>query len=133
MNSEVFEKWLHDELVPRLEEPSIVIFNNASYHSRLFDKLPAFYTEEDDMKGMLKLKIIDLHEFATKDEIYQLREPLAGSKSFVDQIIAKAGREFLRLLLSFLIECNSMWLYDKRILKRKCSRSVEISFEKCFQ
>lgn len=42
----VCEKWLHNELLPRLEEQSFVIFDNASFH-QLFDTPPTSTTEKD--------------------------------------------------------------------------------------
>jgi hypothetical protein len=35
MNAETFEEWLQDKLLPALTEPSIIILDNATYHSRL--------------------------------------------------------------------------------------------------
>lgn len=33
MNGELFEKWLLEQLLPRLEEPSVIVLDNAPYHS----------------------------------------------------------------------------------------------------
>jgi hypothetical protein len=40
MNAETFEEWLQDNLLPALTEPSIIVLDNASYHSRLEEKKP---------------------------------------------------------------------------------------------
>lgn len=33
MNSETFKKWFANSLLPNLKEPSIIVMDNASYHS----------------------------------------------------------------------------------------------------
>lgn len=35
MNAEMFKKWLTEKLLPNLEEPSVIVMDNASYHSTL--------------------------------------------------------------------------------------------------
>lgn len=35
MNSGNFFKWLDEQLIPALEEPSLIIMDNAPYHSSL--------------------------------------------------------------------------------------------------
>ncbi|KAJ8913779.1 hypothetical protein NQ315_002685 [Exocentrus adspersus] len=40
MNREMFEKWMTEKLLPNLEEPSLIIMDNAPYHSALAEKLP---------------------------------------------------------------------------------------------
>lgn len=89
---------MRDAQFPRLGEPSIIIFDNASYRSRLFKKPPTLAFKKDDMKTWLKMKNIVFQESATKDQLYQNKKPLTGSKSFVvDQIIAEAAHEILCL------------------------------------
>lgn len=33
MNSEIFQKWLQKQLLPNLDKPSIIVMDNAPYHS----------------------------------------------------------------------------------------------------
>jgi transposase len=33
MNSVVFLEWFENQLMPALKNPSLVVFNNASYHN----------------------------------------------------------------------------------------------------
>ena len=39
MNAELFEKWFEENVLKHLEEPSIIVLDNASYHSRIIDKV----------------------------------------------------------------------------------------------
>lgn len=127
MNSEVFEKWLRDELLPKLEEPSIIILDNASYHSRLFQRAPTSSSKKEDMKAWLRENNVNFPESASKNELYELIKPLTRSKSFVvDQIIQEAGHEILRLppYHCHFNAIEMVWsqakrFYDKHILKNK--------------
>ncbi|XP_031338217.1 uncharacterized protein LOC116178950 [Photinus pyralis] len=40
MNCLNFEKWFEQQLIPNLDEPSLIIMDNASYHSGLVEKSP---------------------------------------------------------------------------------------------
>ncbi|XP_068900530.1 uncharacterized protein [Tenebrio molitor] len=40
MNAETFEQWLQDVLLIKLQQPSVIVLDNASYHSRLEEKRP---------------------------------------------------------------------------------------------
>lgn len=38
--AELFENWFKDVLLPNLQENSVIVMDNASYHSRLLNKVP---------------------------------------------------------------------------------------------
>jgi transposase len=40
MNSELFVKWLKTQLLPNLEQPSLIVMDNAPYHSTTVEKQP---------------------------------------------------------------------------------------------
>jgi hypothetical protein len=40
MNVENFQNWFKTQLIPNLEEPSLIIMDNASYHSQLGEPIP---------------------------------------------------------------------------------------------
>lgn len=127
MNSSVFEEWLRDELLPKLEEPCLIILDNASYHSRQADKIPTMSSRKEDMIKWLKGKNIQFSEAATKDQLFKLIKPLTGNRSFaVDQIIEQAGHEILRsppyhcqFNAIEMVWSQTKRYYDKHILKTK--------------
>ena len=74
MNSEHFMEWMTEQLLPRLEEPTVVILDNVSYQNRQKDKAPTSSDRKADIKVWLdkhnvtysdtdinKLKNTDLH------------------------------------------------------------------------
>ena len=53
MNSEHFLEWMREQLLPRLEEPSVIILDNASYHNKQKDKPPTASDKKEDIKAWL--------------------------------------------------------------------------------
>jgi len=53
MNSKHFMEWMTEQLLPRLEEPSVIILDNASYHNKQRDKPPTSNDRKDDIKTWL--------------------------------------------------------------------------------
>jgi hypothetical protein len=41
MNTENFEHWMLTQLLPNLEEPSVIVMDNAPYYSVLLEKPPS--------------------------------------------------------------------------------------------
>ena len=40
MTAEHFEEWFHDTLLPKLPPNSLIVMDNASYHSRMLEPVP---------------------------------------------------------------------------------------------
>ena len=56
MNSVLFNKWVEEQLVPALPHKSLVVMDNASYHSVIKEgiKAPTSATRKGDMQKWLK-------------------------------------------------------------------------------
>lgn len=72
MNSENFEKWFAEQLLPNLEEPSLIIMDNAPYHSRLLEPIPNISWTKNSLIDWLQQKQIPVPTFAMKDQIWSL-------------------------------------------------------------
>jgi predicted O-methyltransferase YrrM len=55
MNAEIFQKWFV-ELLNNLEEPSVVVMDNASYHSTLVENYPKSNWKKADVQKWLNEK-----------------------------------------------------------------------------
>lgn len=53
MNSEHFLEWMNKQLLPALEEPSVIILDNATYHNKQKDKPPTTQNRKDEIKQWL--------------------------------------------------------------------------------
>ncbi|KAG8292464.1 hypothetical protein J6590_038938 [Homalodisca vitripennis] len=40
MNHDTFSKWFRESLLPNLSAPSVIVMDNAPYHSKILDKAP---------------------------------------------------------------------------------------------
>ena len=62
MNSKHYMEWMTQQLLPRLEEPTVIILDNASYHNKQKDKPPTSTDKKDDIKTWL-----DQHHISYSD------------------------------------------------------------------
>ena len=53
MNSDHYIEWLTEQLLPRLERPTVIVLDNASYHNKQIDKPPITNDKKDDIKKWL--------------------------------------------------------------------------------
>ncbi|XP_031352063.1 uncharacterized protein LOC116177270 [Photinus pyralis] len=97
MTSEVFEKWFM-EIVTHLDEQSVIIMDNASYHSRKSEKIPNTSTKKADIQTWLTSKSIPYEEDMVRAELLQLVKRAAVTPKYVvDEIAKEHNRTVLRL------------------------------------
>lgn len=58
MNTELFTKWVEENLIPNLEPNTIVILDNASYHNAMVNRLPTFSSKKSAIIDFLIDKVI---------------------------------------------------------------------------
>lgn len=99
MNSELFEKWMEEELLPKLERPSLIIMDNARYHSRLLEKYPTTQSTKMEIIQWLQSKNIDVPVNAFKSELLEIVAQYRPTERryAVDELILKMGHSVLRL------------------------------------
>ncbi|XP_022160092.1 uncharacterized protein LOC111026344 [Myzus persicae] len=98
MNGETFYEWM-EGVLPRLKENSVIIMDNASYHSVKIDKAPTSQNKKDDIIKWLvdKGEIIDRHMVIQQLlEIVKRIKP-QHQKYAVDELAKKHNRVILRL------------------------------------
>jgi len=57
MDGARFEKWFEEQLIPNLPANSVIVMDNAPYHSVKVEKLPNTKTKKDEIIAWLKGKI----------------------------------------------------------------------------
>lgn len=98
MTADNFNKWLSEQLLPNLEKPSLIIMDNASYHTTLIEKLPSLSWKKDALKDFLRSKNISFDENSLKQELFFIAKSVRVEKHYVaDQIIQSHGHMVLRL------------------------------------
>ncbi|KAJ8914403.1 hypothetical protein NQ315_017497 [Exocentrus adspersus] len=95
MNREMFEKWMTEKLLPNLEEPSLIIMDNAPYHSVLAEKLPTTSWTKSQIQEWLQQKNI---QFANNCLRRFVKKHRPNERRYVvDEMINANGHQVLRL------------------------------------
>ena len=72
MTSEHFEQWFHDSLMPNIPANSLIVMDNAPYHSRRLEPVPTMSSRKQIMQDWLTARGIEFPENALKWELYTL-------------------------------------------------------------
>ena len=100
MNSKIFEKWVNEQLESALPEKSLIIMDNASYHSVREEgtKTPTSNSRKGDMISWLTKNNINFNNKAKKPELYGIVKLNKGPPIYkVDEFLKRKGHEVLRL------------------------------------
>jgi len=96
--AEIFKKWFI-ELINNLEEPSVIIMDNASYHSTLTENYPRSNWGKNDLQKWLTEKNTEFHPLETLAELRQkVKAFIPHEKNYLlDQIALENGHKVIRL------------------------------------
>lgn len=121
MNSVNFEKWATDMLIPNLPQTSVVVMDNAPYHSVQENKVPTKSSTKSVMLEWLTKNNIEASLTMRKDQLFhlvQLHKPT--EKSFkIDEFIRSQGHIVVRLP-PYMCDLNPIelaWAKVKRIVR----------------
>lgn len=60
MTAELFEKWATQQLLPNIKPNTVIVMDNASYHSRLHNKIPNTSTKKEDIIKFMESKGMEI-------------------------------------------------------------------------
>ncbi|XP_063533653.1 uncharacterized protein LOC134743952 [Cydia strobilella] len=92
MNSENYEKWVKNQLIPNLPTNSVLVVDNAPYHNKYTEKLPNSNTREQDMIDWLTT-----HNIPVDPNEAPLQYKHEHIQYSIDKILAEHGHSVLRL------------------------------------
>ncbi|GBM63347.1 hypothetical protein AVEN_51369-1 [Araneus ventricosus] len=99
MDGNHFESWFKSKLIPKLEPNSIIVMDNASYHSVKEEKLPTQSWRKKDIQEWLTNKNIPWGSDLLKLELLQIvstvKHKFDGYR--IDKIASERGHKVLRL------------------------------------
>lgn len=127
MNADVFHKWfisLLDNIAPN----SIIVMDNASYHSVLADRAPTAASKKVDVQEWLKSKGIPYPPSSLKGELLGIvKEHKPRFKTYVlDEIARERGHRVIRLP-PYHCEFNPIELIWAQIKNRVASENREFT------
>ncbi|CAH2010038.1 unnamed protein product [Acanthoscelides obtectus] len=98
MNANCFESWFQGVL-QRVEPNSVIVMDNASYHSRRAERVPTMGSRKSDMQQSLREKGIPFDDSCVKAELYEtIKQHKPANISYVtDEMARQCGVTVLRL------------------------------------
>lgn len=99
MDGETYEKWFLEQLVPNVPAGTVVVIDNAPYHTRKVEKIPTTKTKKEDIKNWLTGKQIVFPQDSLKKELLAKVKEIKHlySLNVVDEMAKTHNLEILRL------------------------------------
>jgi len=123
MNELNFTKWIEEKLLPNIPKQTVVVMDNAPYHSVLASKVPTKSSTKGAMVKWLKDNKIQFDESKRKFELYDVvcaHKPNAENKNYkIDNLLREHGHIPLRTP-PYMCELNPIelvWAEVKRFIR----------------
>lgn len=99
MNSKHFEEWITDKVFPNIPQNSVIVMDNASYHSTRSEKIPTSNSLKADMQEWLTKNNISFSKSLKKPQLYDIIKMYKPRKIQyrIDNLAKDKGHEILRL------------------------------------
>lgn len=96
--AELFENWFQNNLLKNIPNNSVIVMDNASYHSRLLRKAPASSSSKIEIQEYLLQNDIYFEFTYKKAQLLEVLKSYAIKKQYVcDNLAEQAGHNVLRL------------------------------------
>lgn len=98
MNAEVFERWFAS-ILPRIDEGSVIVMDNAPYHSRRIEQLPTTAWRKGQIQNWLTSKQIPCTDTMLKVQLLEIARAHKAQymKYVVDEMARARGVTVVRL------------------------------------
>ena len=126
MDNERFKMWLEEQLLPNIKKESLIIIDNAPYHSKIINKVPTSSNRKAQIIDWLVLNNIDHDPSVTKLKLLQLCQRHKEIQKYeIDEIAAHYGHKVLRLPPYHCIfnPIELIWAQVKTEIKKRNSNS----------
>lgn len=100
VNGEMYIRWLTTHLLPSLAEPSVIVLDNAPYHSQQTEesRCPTTGTRKADLMKWLEERKVPFPKYATRPELLRIcKENRPQPHYIVDKTIRMWGHDVVRL------------------------------------
>lgn len=129
MNDNIFKNWFY-KMLKHLEEPCIIVMDNAPYHNMVVENIPKSNTSKVDIQTWLNDKGID---FMPIETLAELREKVKLVTSMekryeIDELAFEMGHEVIRLP-PFHCQYNPMELIWAQIKGEVASKNTTFKME----
>lgn len=98
MNKDNFTKWVTEKLIPNLTRPSLIVMDNASYHSVRVNKPPTQANRIADIKEWLRANDLHYDDLWRKCQLLEVvKQNMSAPLYEIDEVLKSHGHEVLRL------------------------------------
>lgn len=98
MNRHNFNKWVMEKLIPNITEPSIIVMDNAPYHSVVKNKAPTSANKVDDLRLWLLENDVTFEPNLRKPALLALVKKNKPEPVYeIDEILGQHGHTVVRL------------------------------------
>lgn len=121
MTSSLFEEWFCDSLLPSLPKGSVIVMDNAPYHSRQENKVPTKCSDKKTIQAFLEGNDLYYEDHYTKKQLVEVMNTKEYLKHYyVDNRAKEAGHTVLRLPPYHCIfnPIELIWAQLKNIIRR---------------
>ncbi|XP_073951822.1 uncharacterized protein [Choristoneura fumiferana] len=139
MNAANFSKWVQDKLLPNLDTPSIIVMDNASYHTIQINKAPNTSSRKQAIRDWLTSNNFPWEETFTRAELLTLvKRNKPDPIYYIDELLKANGHEVLRLppYHCHLNTIELIWSMAKRkvgsVNVKGSARDMEAKVEQAF-
>jgi transposase len=140
MNGELFQKWFTEKLLPNIPENSLIIMDNASYHSILSEaSAPTLTCSKEKIFKWLQQNKIACNPDCLRAELLEILSKLAPEPTYIiDELARKNGHEVVRTppYHPELQPIEICWGVVKNEIARHCDftmRNLGVQLEKAFE
>ena len=103
MTADHFEEWFGTKLLPNVPPNSLIVMDNASYHSRRSDPVPVKSWTKQKMQDWLQAKGVEFPTNALKAELYSIIQRMKPTPRYVvDDMAAAAGKNLVKIAFVFI-------------------------------
>ncbi|KAJ0184140.1 hypothetical protein K1T71_000563 [Dendrolimus kikuchii] len=125
MNGHNFTKWVKEKLIPNLHEPSIIVMDNAPYHSVVTNKAPTSNSRIDEIKLWLLENNIDFDPTLRKPNLLSLVKKNKPSPIYaIDDLLGEYVHTVVRLP-PYHCDLNPIELIWAKLKQKVAARNVE--------
>ncbi|XP_011310411.1 uncharacterized protein [Fopius arisanus] len=133
MNWELFLNWLDKKLLPNLHEPSAIVVDNASYHSKLSEYQPSTKWTKPELQSWLDSQHIDYEVTSLKRELLLICKAHKRPAQYAldEYVKTKSTHEIVRLP-PYHCQYNPIemvWSLTKRYFDAHVGRNNDFSLE----
>lgn len=122
MTASLFEEWFVHKLLPSLPKESVIVMDNASYHSRQVVKIPNAASTKLEISKFLEENDLYFEENYSKKQLLEVLYTKKFEKQYyIDNIAADQGHTVLRLPPYYCVlnPIELIWSSLKEKIRRK--------------